>query len=142
MTYSFTVWLQERTGPRQLQARSRLMRQVLDNRHGNSWRSWRSGQGLIALYCSSSTCAFCPWEHSYNYFQRRRQQSWCWDVWWSRSQLGQTIIDVTGTKGLVQEVLESFLWYPSVSIACGELAAQYNSGQAMIPHCENVSSPA
>ena len=46
--------------------------------------------------------------------------------------------NVTETKEFFQAVLESLLWCPSVAMACGELTAQHDPGQVMIPHPEDI----
>ena len=48
-------------------------------RHGRSSCSWKSGQGMMTLCCSSSFYIFCHWGLSYGYVWGERQHGWCWD---------------------------------------------------------------
>ena len=51
------------------------------------------------------------------------------------------MVNVAGTEGLLQGVLITFLWCPSVTVASGKFALQGYLGQAMITHSKDVPCP-
>ena len=85
---------------------------------------------------------FCSWEWPYEYFQRRRKHGWLWGIMVLSSGASSVMVNVTGTKGYFQVVLELLLLWTSVTMASGEVTILYETGQAMISHPEDVSWPA
>ena len=51
------------------------------------------------------------------------------------------VVDVAGSERLLQVVLESLLWSPSLTMASGEFAEQDDLWKAMVFHTGNVTSP-
>ena len=52
------------------------------------------------------------------------------------------MVNVAGTKSLIESVFVPLLWSPYVAIARGEFAIQNDLGQAMVFHPGDVSCPA
>ena len=52
------------------------------------------------------------------------------------------VVDVAGSERLLQVVLESLLWSPSLTMASGEFAEQDDLWKAMVFHSGNMTSSA
>lgn len=51
------------------------------------------------------------------------------------------VVDVAGSEQLLQAVLESLLWSPSLMMASGKFAKHDDLWKAMVFHSGNMSSP-
>ena len=51
------------------------------------------------------------------------------------------VVDVAGSERLLQVVLESLLWSPSLTMASGEFAEQDDPWTSMVFHSGNMTSP-
>ena len=52
------------------------------------------------------------------------------------------VVNIAGTKGLLELVFVTLLWCPSVTVASGEFVVQHHLGEAMVFQSGYVPCPA